>query len=140
MTIGVDVQTLKIPYNQRTLSLRLWDIGGSERYMGATAQYCRNCNIVFFVYDTSRSDGATALPAWSEVLRTIAPRATTICIGTKSDLVQAVAPEDVQAMLPSANATYTINAKEDIRAVFDAAVSLHMGLTARNSAERERGD
>ncbi|MFN8474055.1 MAG: Rab family GTPase [Anaerolineae bacterium] len=116
-TIGVKVsrKTVVLPDEDGLveLSLLLWDLAGSEEFSAVRATYLRGAAGAILVCDLTRSETLTALAAYVEDIRRVAPRARFVVAANKSDLPDPrLLPSQVEAFAESLEtACYLTSAK-----------------------------
>ncbi|MFN8485001.1 MAG: Rab family GTPase [Anaerolineae bacterium] len=89
-TIGVKVsrKTVVLPTQDELaeLTLLLWDLAGSEEFSHVRATYLRGAAGAILVCDLTRPETLTALSAYVDDMRRIAPAARFVVAANKSDL------------------------------------------------------
>lgn len=96
MTIGVDFQTLNVEYENKKIGFQIWDLGGQERFRYIFDSYMRGARAAILLYDLTRPFTAEKLDNWQEIVHVRDKDLPIIVVGTKYDLVDPQAAEQVK--------------------------------------------
>jgi small GTP-binding protein len=103
-TIGVKISRKPLTRPYGTLNLLVWDLAGSEE-VGAESSYIRGASGALIVCDLTRRDTLSGLEHYAAQLRQLNPKAVTVFVGNKADLIEtrAISDEDLQALSAKLN-------------------------------------
>ncbi len=88
LTIGADFLSKIIDYNDSTVKLQIWDIGGQDRYKFLRSSFFDGANGALIVFDISRWHTFEELEDWLSDLREYAGKNIPFAvIGNKVDLI-----------------------------------------------------
>jgi small GTP-binding protein len=88
LTIGADFLSKIIDYDESTVKLQIWDIGGQDRYKFLRSSFFDGANGAFIVFDLSRWRTFEELEDWLSDLREYAgDNIPFALIGNKLDLI-----------------------------------------------------
>lgn len=65
-TIGADFKTFKSDVDGDLVTIKLWDVSGSDRFKALGSMFYRNCEIIIIVYDVSNPETFTNIKLWLE--------------------------------------------------------------------------
>lgn len=85
-TIGIDFFEKKLKIQEKTLSLRVFDIGGQSINSNNLENYISNADIVFLNYDVTNRDSFTNIEDWLIKVRKYCKSQKLYLIGNKVDL------------------------------------------------------
>ncbi len=88
MTIGVQFHVKDMTYEERPVSLQLWDLGGQEHFRFMLPSYTFGARGAIFLYDTTRMSSLDSLEEWVKICRTHAKDIPILFCGTKTDMVE----------------------------------------------------
>jgi len=84
-TIGASFMTLKFD----DISYQIWDTAGQERYNCLIPMYCKNAELIFFVFDVSNPESINRLDFYIDKLNIdLDKNVRFIIVGNKLDLVK----------------------------------------------------
>eukprot|EP00117_Sycon_ciliatum_P031392 scpid26388/ scgid0095/ Ras and EF-hand domain-containing protein homolog len=88
-TIGVDYVVKNAIIADQTVTLKLWDTAGTERFHSLAQNYLRRCDGVILMFDITKRSTFEGVRKWqSGVLQTCREGATLMVVGNKVDLVE----------------------------------------------------
>ena len=85
-TLGYNVYEKQFLYNDITISLMIFDIGGQERFRNLRKQYSKGANTAFILYDITDRGSFNKVRYWKSDLYNFAGKIPFVIIGTKLDL------------------------------------------------------
>lgn len=109
-TIGglFEHKTFKI--NGKEYLINLWDTAGDEYYRPIVPMYCKNTNIVYFVFDLSKRSSFDSIKGWLELAnKNCAPNYEKVLIGNKCDLPSSdwqVSKEEIESFAKEYDMAY----------------------------------
>ena len=86
LTIGVDFHVKTIEINNKKIKLKIWTVGGEERFRFLLPTYCLGANGAFVLYDITSRLSLEHLPEWIQIIREKAGDIPIMLIGSKLDL------------------------------------------------------
>ncbi|XP_047950822.1 ras-related protein RABH1b-like [Salvia hispanica] len=88
VTIGIDLLSKIINVEDQTVSLKLWDTAGYERFSISMPGCIRDSSVAVIVYDVTSRQSFLSTTKWIEYARTeIGSDAIIFLVGNKADLV-----------------------------------------------------
>ena len=74
-TIGAHFvsKTIKLPYSQNEIKIKIWDTAGQEKYRSITPIYFRDADAAICVYDITSRSTLDSLENWIRDVRTSGP-------------------------------------------------------------------
>jgi small GTP-binding protein len=85
-TIGAICTTTMVNHPEGTVTLRVWDTTGQEKFRNLVPVYFRNAVCALVVFDLSQIGSFRNLDCWVATLRTNSPKTVVGVIGNKVDL------------------------------------------------------
>ncbi|MBD3195078.1 MAG: GTP-binding protein [Candidatus Lokiarchaeota archaeon] len=85
-TIGVDIFTKFIKYQEKAIKFQIWDFGGERRFRSIVPRFCEGANAALLLYDITNEISYHHLSEWIHVVNDNAGEIPIILIGTKKDL------------------------------------------------------
>ena len=86
-TIGMEIFSLFIKLNNKTLKLQIWDTCGQEIYRSLITNFYRSSSLAILVYSIDQKDSFTDLDLWLKELKLYnSPDTNLILVGNKKDL------------------------------------------------------
>jgi small GTP-binding protein len=85
---GMGSKSIQLPGNDQPITLRLWDTAGQERFKSLTIGYVRGADACLLCHDLTDASSFRNLDSCLEVVKSYAPHAHILLVGTKADLVQ----------------------------------------------------
>jgi small GTP-binding protein len=86
-TIGVDLATKRVLFNQEIVKFIIWDLAGQPTFEKVRGHYYSGCNGILLVYSVvDRSSFDNASKWLVEAFKNMGPLPPTIIIGNKTDL------------------------------------------------------
>lgn len=85
-TIGVKISRCTVALPQRPVHLLIWDLAGSEEFLGVTPSYLQGAAGALLVCDLTRSSTLGLLDTYALRLRGVNARVSLILVGNKADL------------------------------------------------------
>ena len=127
-TIGVDVVSKLVKYNEKEIKVELHDTAGQEKYFSIVQNYLRNSDIAYICYDVSDVSSFDALSKWLNVVRDVCGSKIVTCVvGTKSDLVREVTKEHVDVFVEEHHLPYyevSVKQREGVDKMFFSSVAM----------------
>ena len=121
-TIGVKITRKELTLDHNIiLRLMLWDLAGSERYIGVQASYIQGASGAFLVCDLSRPNTIQMFKAYQSRLHEVNPHVCIVVIGNKADLVAGDTQlEQIKSLLAEYNHPYCITSAKTGQGVDEA--------------------
>ena len=86
-TIGMEIFSLFIKLNDKTLKLQIWDTCGQEIYRSLITNFYRSSSLAILVYSIDQKDSFSDLDLWIKELKLYnSPDTNIILVGNKKDL------------------------------------------------------
>jgi GTPase SAR1 family protein len=63
-TIGIDMQTMKIKFNNMTVKVNIWDPAGQDRFEALTKNYIQNIDAILLVFDMTDKGSLDSVLKW----------------------------------------------------------------------------
>ena len=127
-TIGVDVVSKLVKYNEKEIKVELHDTAGQEKYFSIVQNYLRNSDIAYICYDVSDTSSFDALSKWLNVVRDVCGSKIVTCVvGTKSDLVREVPKEHVDTFVEEHHLPHyevSVKQREGVDKMFFSSVAM----------------
>lgn len=102
-TLGYNAYQKQIIYQNFTISLMIFDVGGQEKFNALRKKYATGANTAFIIYDITNRNTFANVGAWKNELYQIAGGIPFIVIGNKADLqAERQVPTDEAAQMCSA--------------------------------------
>ncbi len=100
-TIGLDIMTKRVQFDDRDVRFVIADIGGQDRFSVLRPKFYAGSRGALLVFDLTRRSTLEALVEWKEGLLSQVPNALLRVIGNKSDLgaQREVTSEEAKAFL-----------------------------------------
>lgn len=143
-TVGSGMITKDIETNAGTVSLRIWDTAGEERYRAFTGLYSRSAMAGIIVFDITDASSFNELPVWINVYKLNADNVTFLyLVGNKTDLCdnRAIETEKVKQFARENEMRYfEVSAKtgENIEYLFhELAEELSTKVVYRDTSDKE---
>ncbi len=90
-TIGVDLATKRVLFNQEIVKFIIWDLAGQPTFEKVRGHYYSGCNGILLVYSVIDRDSFDNSSKWLvEAYKNMGPLPPTIIIGNKVDLRQSL--------------------------------------------------
>ncbi len=86
MTIGVDFLLKQLDFEDSTIQLQLWDIGGQERFRFMVDKYIPGAAGALLLFDITSMPSFVNIAKWVQILRTHDHKLPIVLVGTKYDL------------------------------------------------------
>jgi small GTP-binding protein len=93
-TLGYNVYEKEIIYENNSISLMIYDIGGQEKFRDLRRKYAEGADLAFIVFDLTNPESFAAVKAWKTDLFEFAGEIPFIIIGNKNDLAPKVTTKD----------------------------------------------
>lgn len=109
-TVCAAYYTKEMQFDDRTITLRIWDTAGQEVYKSLTNVFFRDSMIVFVVFDVTDQKSFFNVPDWIQQARSLAsPNAAIVIVGNKVDLVEKrlITPTEIEELAESNDAIST---------------------------------
>lgn len=114
-TVGGEFMSFERKYEDKTITVSMFDTSGEERFHSIPRSYYRNVQAVIMVYDVSRKQTFDQLQYWIKDVNENHPISSTddydnniiICVGNKIDLPREVTREEAAAFTKRYNMIYT---------------------------------
>ena len=86
VTIGTDMCSIFIKYQERIIELQIWDTAGMEQFRSMIRVFFNGAHAVILVYDITRKETFDALDSWLKMAQETAPSdVKLLLVGNKSD-------------------------------------------------------
>jgi small GTP-binding protein len=82
-TVGCDFYEKVVTLSGRTISLRVWDIGGQSMNSKNLPEYLSSSDLVFIVYDVTNSESFANVEDWLCLAKKYSPEAHIHIVGNK---------------------------------------------------------
>ncbi|MFX0092800.1 MAG: Rab family GTPase [Candidatus Hodarchaeota archaeon] len=108
MTIAVQFHTMAFEFDDRTVNLQIWDLGGQRHFfnMGIFRKYYHGAHATLLCFDITDLDTLEEIPKWIDILPPKIPR---ILVGTKADMTDESGIEDIKAIAQPYLETFKLN-------------------------------
>ena len=94
-TIGIDMQTIKIKFNNMTVKVNIWDPAGQDRFEALTKNYIQNIDAILLVFDMTDKGSLDSVYKWYDQIKNTTDKPILIT-GNKMDMqCQEISPEDI---------------------------------------------
>jgi small GTP-binding protein len=103
-TLGYNVYEKQIVYEDNSISLMIYDIGGQEKFRDLRKKYAEGASLAFIVFDLTNPDSFATVQAWKTDLFELAGEIPFIIIGNKNDLAPKVTIKDAMQISDSLGA------------------------------------
>ncbi|MHA1804529.1 MAG: Rab family GTPase [Promethearchaeota archaeon] len=125
-TLGVNLLKKEIKYNEKVISLQIWDLGGQESFRSLRKLYLEGSHGGFLVFDLTNKKSFEDLPEWMGDFKNIRGELPLILIGNKRDLSDSVQVEDgqVEEFAKTHDLTHYITSAKTGEGVEDAFLEL----------------
>ena len=94
-TIGVVINKKEFLVDGVSIKFLIWDVAGSREIAEVPASYYLGCSGLFFVFDLSRQETWSNMPARIEIVKQKSKCDNVVVIGNKSDLYDEAGLQDV---------------------------------------------
>jgi Ras-related protein Rab-22 len=95
-TIGVDLATKRVLFNNDVVKFIIWDLAGQPSFKQVRGHYYHGCNGIVLVYSVVSRESFDDASKWLvEAYRNMGPLPPTIIIGNKTDLREGRAERDI---------------------------------------------
>ena len=107
-TVGVDFQTKNISFDDKEVTMQIWDTAGQEKYQNITQSYFRNSHGIIVAYDITDADSFDRVKKWVDKIRTDFESIPILLIGNKADLQEkrVVSKAEAEELAKSLNVAY----------------------------------
>ncbi|RLI54384.1 MAG: hypothetical protein DRP09_13165 [Candidatus Thorarchaeota archaeon] len=86
-TIGVDLATKRVLFNQEVIKLIIWDLAGQPTFEKVRGHYYAGCNGIILVYAVDNRESFDNASKWLvEAYKNMGPLPPTVIVGNKIDL------------------------------------------------------
>ncbi|MFW9850279.1 MAG: Rab family GTPase [Candidatus Thorarchaeota archaeon] len=86
-TIGVDLATKRVLFNQEIVKFIIWDLAGQPSFKQVRGHYYHGCNGIVLVYSVVDRDSFDNASKWLvEAYNNMGPLPPTVIVGNKTDL------------------------------------------------------
>ncbi len=86
-TIGVDLATKRVVFNQEVVKFIIWDLAGQPSFKQVRGHYYHGCNGIVLVYSTVDRESFDNASKWLvEAYNNMGPLPPTVIVGNKTDL------------------------------------------------------
>ena len=105
MTIGVQFHVKDMIFEDKPVSLQLWDLGGQDHFRFMLSSYTFGARGAILLYDTTRESTLDALEEWVKICRSHKADIPILLCGTKTDLVmqRCISEARARSLLESLN-------------------------------------
>ncbi|MHA1244037.1 MAG: Rab family GTPase [Candidatus Heimdallarchaeota archaeon] len=89
LTIGAAFHTHEIEYDEHTVLVQIWDLGGQEQFkqMGLFSKYFKGASVSVIMFDLTRLSTIDSIPFWADLAKN-ASNCKLVLVGGKKDLAQ----------------------------------------------------
>ncbi len=96
-TVGVHWRSKQVQWQNKVVTLQLWDTAGQDNYSNMAPIFCRKAHAVLVCYNTRDRKSFEDIDVWIEKAQ-VPSMAVLVLIGTKADLPQpcAISAEEVR--------------------------------------------
>ncbi len=102
MTIGADFSIKNIELEDKTVTLRIWDFAGEERFRVLLPSFAKGANGGIFMFDTTRYSSIRDIDDWLSIFEYFVSESKAkipiVMVGGKIDLVEKKSVETEEAM------------------------------------------
>lgn len=137
ITIGVNFYVKKLEFNDKIVTLQIWDFAGEDRFRFILPSYLLGAAGAVFMYDITRFSSFRNFHNWMEVFKEGNKRNEAeiplLMVGSKKDLdyKRAVSYEDAQAIVKSFDGIYeyiecSAKTGENVLLIFEKLTELMM--------------
>ncbi len=88
LTIGVDFHVKTVEVRGKKIKLKIWDVGGEERFRFLLPTYCLGANGVFILYDITNPQTLGHIGDWTNIVRQKSGNIPIMLVGTNLDLAE----------------------------------------------------
>ncbi len=112
MTMGVDLKTKEVKYEDHSVNLTIWDIGGQERFKFMRRSYYSGASGALLIFDLTRDYTYQQLVGkwFPEMLKFIKVKIPFLLIGNKRDLIKdtgrIIEPVEINKFVQDNNSIY----------------------------------
>ncbi|MCK5238104.1 MAG: GTP-binding protein [Candidatus Thorarchaeota archaeon] len=93
-TIGVDLATKRVLFDQEIVKFIIWDLAGQPSFKQVRGHYYHGCNGIVLVYSVVDRESFDNASKWLvEAYNNMGPLPPTVIVGNKTDLRDGVPPE-----------------------------------------------
>ncbi len=94
-TIGVDLATKRVLFDNEIVKFIIWDLAGQPSFKQVRGHYYHGCNGIILVYSTVDRDSFDNASKWLvEAYKNMGPLPPTVIVGNKTDLRETVPEEE----------------------------------------------
>lgn len=89
LTIGAAFHTHQIEYEEHSVLIQIWDLGGQEQFkqMGLFGKYFKGASVSVIMFDLTRLSTLDSIPFWADLAKN-ASNCKLVLVGGKKDLAQ----------------------------------------------------
>ncbi|MFW9969115.1 MAG: Rab family GTPase [Candidatus Odinarchaeota archaeon] len=102
MTIGADFSIKNVEFDDKTVTLRIWDFAGEERFRVLLPSFAKGANGGIFMFDTTRYSSIKDIDDWLSIFEYFVSESNSaipiIMVGGKIDLKDKKSIETEEAM------------------------------------------
>ena len=110
LTIGANILTKEITFEDVLFKYQLWDLAGQTRFSIVRSSYYRGAHAAILCFDLNWPSSFESLPRWRNELKSHLGRSIPfILVGNKSDLPPQVSETKIAQYISSANADLPCN-------------------------------
>jgi len=93
-TIGVDLATKRVLFDNEIVKFIIWDLAGQPSFRQVRGHYYHGCNGIVLVYSTVNRESFDNASKWlAEAYKNMGPLPPTVIVGNKTDLREGVPPD-----------------------------------------------
>ncbi|TFG11383.1 GTP-binding protein [Candidatus Thorarchaeota archaeon] len=94
-TIGVDLATKRVLFDDEIVKFIIWDLAGQPSFEQVRGHYYHGCNGIVLVYSVVDRESFDNASKWLvEAYKNMGPLPPTVIVGNKTDLRDRVSPEE----------------------------------------------
>ena len=147
-TIGVELETKILNYNNKNYSITLIDTTGQERFKSITKSYYHMGDGFFIVFDLTNEDSLNAIEEWIDSIRENKENPKIIILGNKDDLKRNRISEEIinnqlekykNMIFIKTSAKTNHNIKEAIKKMIDL-LENNINFEKRHEENKEKKD
>ncbi|KAL7721613.1 Sphingomyelin phosphodiesterase [Entamoeba marina] len=118
-TVGAEFVTFNKKFNNKMVTVHMWDTSGQERFHSISRSFYRNAKAAIVVYDISRKKTFEKLDYWITDIKNNSDDVVMICVGNKVDLEREVTIEEARAFAIKHELVYTETSAKTLEGIDD---------------------
>ena len=140
-TIGVELNTKMVQYEEMNNKLQIWDTAGQERFRGVASSYYKGASGVLLVYDITKLSTFTNLETWlNEVKNNASENVVCVIVGNKMDMQDSreVLCEDAQRFAKKGKYNLMEVSAKDSKAEIEQAFDIMIAQMLENGGKTQQ--